>query len=72
MVYAQVRNNVVVNTIVLDDLTLLPLFSEGFDACIRIDGVSPMPSINWTYIGGVFAPPILETQGEQDGDDNDS
>lgn len=60
MVYAQVKDGIVRNTIVLDDLTLIPLFSEGFDAFIRVDNIDQPPSINWTYDGNTFNPPIIE------------
>lgn len=56
MIYAQIKNGLVVNTIVVDENTQLSLFSAGFDAFIRIDEMSPMPGINWSY-NGTFSPP---------------
>lgn len=60
MVYAQIKNNEVKNTIVLNDDSLLPVFSQNWDHCIRIDELRPMPGIGWSYDGQEFAPPPPE------------
>lgn len=60
MICAQVKNGIVMNIIVLDDASLAPLFTEGFDSLIRVDQLQPYPSIGWTYDGTNFNPP----QGE--------
>ena len=49
MVYAQIKNNVIVNVIVLDDPTLVSIFTDGFDYCVRIDNLTPVPIIGDTY-----------------------
>jgi len=65
MIYAQIKNLVIKNTIILNDLTLSVLFSEGFDAFIRIDELNPQPGVRWTYDGTSFTPPIEpEIEGE--------
>lgn len=62
MVYAQIRNQVVVNTIVLDDPTILHLFKVGFDDCVRVDQLSPQPGIGWSYsLGNGFSPPVQDS-----------
>lgn len=57
MVYAQIKNGNVVNTIVADENTPLDLFARGFDYFIRIDEMDLVPSIGWTYNGENFSPP---------------
>lgn len=57
MTYAQIKNGLVVNTIHLDDSSLSSLFSQGFDAFVAIDAVSPTPSIGWSYNGTTFTAP---------------
>jgi hypothetical protein len=58
MIFAQILNGIIMNTIILNDLSLIPLFTEGFDSCIRIDQLSIQPSIGWTYDGTNFSPPV--------------
>lgn len=60
MIYAQIKNNVVMNTIVVDEDTPLDLFSRGFDHFLRIDLLEPRPSIGYLYNDGVFSPPPPE------------
>jgi hypothetical protein len=59
MVYAQILNLIVVNTIILDDPTLIPLFTQGFDYLIQISSDPGSPSIAWSYDPGsnTFSPP---------------
>lgn len=63
MVFAQVKDNIIQNTIKLDDLTLLPLFQinprtgEEYDMVIRIDMTYPQPGIGWTFDNVQFNPP---------------
>lgn len=57
-IYAQIKSNRVHNIIVLEDETLAPLFSDGFDLLIDVTEMRPYPSPNWAYIEGTFyAPP---------------
>lgn len=68
MVYAQISNGIVKNTIVLDDLSLLPLFSQGFERCIRVDNLDVVPSIGWSYDGEEFIappPPIINEEEDE-------
>lgn len=55
--YAQITAGVVVNIIVLNDPTLVSVFSAGFDAFVQVDQLVPYPAIGWTYDGTNFAPP---------------
>lgn len=58
MVYAQIKSEKVINCIILDDESLLPLFQEGYDLVIRIDELSPRPGPGYSYISGEFSPPM--------------
>lgn len=60
MIYAQVLNNVIVNILQLDDSSLVSVFSVGFDECLQIDTISPMPQIGWIYDvpSTTFYPPL--------------
>lgn len=55
--YAQISNGIVVNVIVLNDQTLVSLFSQGFDYFIEVDQLPGSPGIGWTYDGNNFYPP---------------
>lgn len=65
MIYAQIKDGLVKNTIVVDEETPLNLFSVGFDYLLRIDNLSPVPGINWSYDGSSYSPPPPEQDGEQ-------
>jgi hypothetical protein len=60
MIFAQIKNGIVVNTIVLEDPSLMSAFSEGFDSIIEIDQLPGSPSIGWTYDGTNFYPPSVD------------
>lgn len=59
MIYAQILYGVVVNIIVLDDSTLVPQFTMGFDFCLEIDNLAIIPQIGWSYNAAlnIFYPP---------------
>jgi|SRR5271165_5674657 len=57
MIYAQILNGVVVNTIVLIDPTLIPLFSQGYDSFVQIDKLPVVPGPGWSYDGTKFTAP---------------
>ena len=59
MIYAQIKDDLVKNTIVLDDVSLTPVFSAGFDHFKRIDTLNPIPGIGWTYVNSVFTEPEI-------------
>lgn len=68
MIFAQISNKKIVNTIELEDDSLLNLFkidpSTGmdFDCVLQIDTIDPLPGIGWSYDKGIFiAPPIPGT-----------
>lgn len=58
MVFAQIKNGIIQNTIVLEDLSLESMFSQDFDYFIQIDNISPTPGIGWTYDGTKFTEPL--------------
>ena len=54
MIYAQISNNTIVNTIELNDESLLPLFQidqngNSYDSVIEIESIIPQPGIGWTF-----------------------
>ena len=62
MIYAQITNNKIVNTIALDDISLLPLFSTDqsgnpYDKVVQIDNIVPQPGIGWTFDNVNWSPP---------------
>jgi hypothetical protein len=57
LIYAQILSGSVQNIIVLNDSSLLSLFSAGFDYLIRIDNLDPIPQMGWLYDGSSFSPP---------------
>jgi len=62
MIYAQITNNKIVNTIMLDDASLLPLFSTDqngnpYDSVVQIDNIVPQPGIGWTFNNVNWSPP---------------
>ena len=59
MIYAQIKNNTVQNIIVLQDTSLVSVFTEGYDYCVRIDNLPEVPSIGWAYDGQNFIKPNL-------------
>lgn len=59
-IYAQVKNGVVVNRIVIDDVSLEPLLTEGFDSLIQLDKLKVQPDIGSLYDGKVFTPVARE------------
>ena len=57
MIFARILNGTVQDCIVLDDLTLTPLFSQGYDYFIQTDNLIPQPGVAWGYDGTSFTPP---------------
>jgi hypothetical protein len=57
MVYAQIKQGAVWNTIVLNDEKLIGLFAEGYDYFIDITNMVPQPCIGWYYDGTNFSDP---------------
>lgn len=67
MIFAQILNDVVKNTIVLEDLSLSSMFSENFDHFIDITDMTVRPGINWSYDPNTSAftpPPESESEPE--------
>lgn len=62
MIYAQIKDGKVKNTIVLEDNTLVSVFTDGFDSCVRVDNLSPVPGIAWNYDGSNFTVPSIPNQ----------
>lgn len=69
MVFAQIKNGVVKNTLVLNDASLLNLFlcdpvtGVPYDSILQIDQIYPRPGIGWTFDQIVFASPEIEDVG---------
>lgn len=71
MIFAQIKNELVNNTIVLNDLDDLHLFTAGFDYVLQIDQLYPRPGIGWSFDGIQFHPPASDSQGEGDTSQSD-
>jgi len=60
MKYAQIKDGIVKNIIVLDDVSLLPLFLEGFDFIIEVSEEPGSPGRRWGYTEqDGFTPPVI-------------
>lgn len=66
MIYAQIKNNSIKNVIILEDESLISLFEVGFDSCVRIDNINPVPAINWSYDGINFSAPTVPSLTAQE------
>lgn len=66
MIFAQIKDQVVQNTLVLDDESLVPMFQtnlltgDAYDLVLRIDCTYPRPGIGWTFDGIIFIAPVVE------------
>lgn len=64
MIFAQIKENVIINTLVIEDINSLSLFKndpktgEPFDLILQIDATFPQPGIGWTFDGRIFIAPI--------------
>lgn len=67
MIFAQIKDGLIVNTIVLDSSNDLSLFTSGFDYVLQIDQQYPRPGISWSFDGIQFIPPPIPSYG--DGED---
>lgn len=67
MVYAQIKDGIVKNVIVLHDVNLISLFTIGYDQLVLIDAVSPKPGPSWTYDGNNFSAPVQISIDNADG-----
>lgn len=56
-IYAQCKDGVVLNVIILNDPSLHHLFLEGFDHLINVTEMAPRPEIGWSYRDGIFEDP---------------
>lgn len=62
MIFAQIDNQLIQNTLLLNDESLLSLFlndsnGQPYDYVLRIDMIYPQPGIGWTFDGIQFYPP---------------
>lgn len=69
MVFAQITNQLIQNTIILNDESLLNLFlndinDNPYDYVLRIDMIYPQPGIGWTFDGIQFFPPDASADDE--------
>lgn len=62
MIYAQIKNGILQNCIILEDESLKDMFSQEFDFLINLDGLDPCPGIGWNYDEQNFTPP---SEGEE-------
>lgn len=64
MLYAQIKNGIIINIIKLDDSSVIDNFSTNFDYFIRIDQLYPRPSMGWSYSNSTFQRPSDPTKTE--------
>lgn len=55
MIFAQIKKGIIYNTIVLDDLSLVQLFQQGFDHLERIDHLQVIPRRGDLFDGKDFS-----------------
>lgn len=59
MIYAQIKENTIINTFYITDISNLSLFDQSF-LYDEITNLSPMPAINWVYISpGIYIAPVI-------------
>jgi hypothetical protein len=74
MIFAQISNGVIVNTIHLMDGTLLSLFQNDpstglpYDTVLQINFLYPQPGIGWIFDGIQFYPPPAAPDPDDGGD----
>ena len=61
MIYAGVKNSIVVNCLVFK---IEPVRGHGFDDLIDITDMSPRPGIGWSFTDGEFSLPIVDLLAE--------
>lgn len=72
MIFAQISNGVIVNTIVLQDSSILSLFQNDpttdipYDYVLQVDSQYPQPGVGWLFDGIVFSPPSVDDSDEGD------
>lgn len=54
-VYAVIEGAVVVNIINADDAFV----AEYYPAAVRVDVLTPVPAIGWSYVDGTFSAPVI-------------
>ena len=63
MIFAQMKDNIIINTIIINDLNIIDLFGsnpvtgEQYDDVLQINGTYPQPGIGWSFDGIQFYPP---------------
>lgn len=57
MIYAQIKNAIVKNIVVINDVNLEAVFIAGFDYLVRIDNRSENVALNWVYTPAVGETP---------------
>lgn len=73
MIFAQIKNSLIQNTIELNNESLLhlfqndPLTNDPYDIVLRIDEINPRPGIGYSYDGENFqSPPVEELPPEEE------
>lgn len=59
MIFAQVKNNIIVNIIELEDESLAHLFKQDNDFVVRIDTLDPIPGIGWVFDNITWHRPVV-------------
>lgn len=59
MIFALVKSNKVVNIALVDDPDVVMHLERTYSWVVDITDLTPRPSIGWSYVDGVFAPPVV-------------
>jgi len=62
MNWAQIKDGIIQNVIVFDDLSLKEVFEKDYDYFINVSNMNPAPSPGWLYDGKIFSPPPEPTE----------
>lgn len=69
MVFAQIKDGIVQNTITINDISLLGLFQNDpngnpYDLILQVDNKTPQPGIGWTFDNVNWSPPKLPSESK--------
>lgn len=72
MIFAQIENGMIQNTIIVKDESSLDLFQNDpisgnpYDFIIRVDTMYPQPGIGWSFDGIMFTSPVQTVTDDGD------
>lgn len=66
MLYAQIKDGIICNIVVLEDESILSQLSYGYDAVIEVSSDPGSPGIGWSWDGQIFSAPATVAPIETD------